>query len=136
MILLDETKKVVRTETTSVDIASGVALLDEEKQDYILLESRFLPQLSTIFENILIFDQRSQTILSFFTKEEPVITDITALVDEVAKSPHHLQTLSVLKEKKEYFFILSEDKKITLILTPNYLSLMSPKSSSYVSMKH
>ncbi|MFX1255492.1 MAG: hypothetical protein ACFFCZ_28070 [Promethearchaeota archaeon] len=115
LMLIDEEKEVVRAEIASVDIADNVSLLDERELSYALLESRRVPQLSTLFESLFIFDQRSETVIHFFTEATPSVTEIVVLMDEVLSSPHHVQTVSVLKDAKEHYFILSEGKKLCVV---------------------
>ncbi|MFX1251823.1 MAG: hypothetical protein ACFFCZ_09465 [Promethearchaeota archaeon] len=115
LVLIDEEKEVVRAEITSVDIAANLTFLEREDFSYVLLESKKVPQLATIFESIFIFDQRSQTVINFFAGFNSPVMEIAPLVDEVISSPHHLQTASVLKDAKEHYFVLSEGKEICVV---------------------
>ncbi|MFX0064587.1 MAG: hypothetical protein ACFFC7_20635 [Candidatus Hermodarchaeota archaeon] len=115
LVLIDEEKEVVRAEITSVDLAADLTFFDRDDFSYVLLESKKVPQLASIFESIYIFDQRSQTVINFFAGFNSPVTEIAPLVDEVISSPHHLQTASVLKDAKEHYFVLSEGKELCLV---------------------
>ncbi|MFX1538736.1 MAG: hypothetical protein ACFFDI_31500 [Promethearchaeota archaeon] len=115
LVLIDEEKEVVRAEITSVDFAADLTFLDREDFSYVLLETKKVPQLSTIFESLFIFDQRSQTVINFFTGLNSPVMEIAELIGEVLRSPHHLKTVSVLKDAKEHYFVLSEDKEICIV---------------------
>ncbi|MFX1536649.1 MAG: hypothetical protein ACFFDI_20725 [Promethearchaeota archaeon] len=115
LVLIDEEKEVVRAEIASVDFAANLTLLDEKDLSYALLESRRVPQLSTIFESLFIFDQRSETVIHFFTGAIHSVTETVMLMDEVLSSPHHVQTVSVLKDAKEHYFVLTEDKELCVV---------------------
>ncbi|MFX0062736.1 MAG: hypothetical protein ACFFC7_11200 [Candidatus Hermodarchaeota archaeon] len=115
LVLIDEEKEIIRAEITSVDFAADLTFLDRDDSSYVLLESKKVPLLSTIFETLFIFDKRSQTVINFFTGANPSVAELTVLMDEVISSPHHLQTVSVLKDAKEHYFVLSAGKELCVV---------------------
>ncbi|MFX0063174.1 MAG: hypothetical protein ACFFC7_13435 [Candidatus Hermodarchaeota archaeon] len=117
--LLDKYKNIRRAEITdlkSSTIEGNKKIHIEtpkEIKKYHLLEFQKI-QFSTIFDSILIFDQRSKTLTCFFAKERPDRLVIETLIDEINMVSDQLK-FSFQKDEKEYFFAFSGGKQICVV---------------------
>ncbi|MFX0094443.1 MAG: hypothetical protein ACFFBD_22085, partial [Candidatus Hodarchaeota archaeon] len=120
-MLLDNNKQVRRAELTDLDIAtSGELLRITVLEDvYTVLHTRSLPpSISSIFEELLIFDRESKTVSIFHSTKPYTVSKIAEQMEETIKTLEATQMHSFLlsiKNVGEALGIISDGKNICIV---------------------